>query len=286
MKSNRHLSLPENPLNFLKIILSNDPRSTGKLPKKFTEKHGNDLLERVILKMPNNDVWKVDLKKSKGEIWLSNGWSEFVAHYGLKFGHLLVFKYEGSSTFGVVICEPSASEIVYPKKTIKDDARKSQVTCDKLKSVKSEDETSSSWSEDQNHGIKFNDEGECSKKSECYQRMKEGMIAIEKAKANFKCDKPFFMAYVQKTTLTRGVNAAEFRRKILKGKKTSSCSLQLKNDARQKKWAVVARKRYLGSAEWKTFVEDNGITLGDICVFELMHKDAKVLGVTILRSAS
>ncbi|GKA04402.1 pyridoxal phosphate-dependent transferase [Tanacetum coccineum] len=301
-----------------------------KLPEKFTEKHGNDLLERVTLKIPNNDVWKVDLKKSKGEIWLSNGWSEFVEHYGLKFGHLLVFKYEGSSTFGVVIFEPSASEIVYPKKTIKDDARKSQVTCDKLKSVKSEDETSSSWSEDRNHGIRINDEGECSRKSEIYQRMKEGKIAVEKAKANFKCDKPFFMAYVQKSTLTRGVSEryptkkegivavekakanfkcdkpffmayvhkstlirgvrqsapVEFRKELLKGMKRRRFLLQLKNDARQKTWAVVARNKYMGSAEWKMFVEDNGITVGDICVFELMHKDANVLGVTILRSAS
>ena len=79
--------------------------------------------------------------------------------------------------------------------------------------------------------------------------------------------------------------AADFRRKILKGKKTSSCSLQLKNDARQKTWAVVAGKKYLGRAEWKTFVKDNGITVGDICAFELMHEDSKVLGVTILRSA-
>nr|GEW01990.1 B3 domain-containing protein At1g49475-like [Tanacetum cinerariifolium] len=283
------LSLPENQLNFLIIILSNDPRSTGKLPKKFTEKHGNDLLERVTLKIPNNDVWKVDLKKSKGEIWLSNGWSEFVEHYGLKFGHLLVFKYEGSSTFGVVIFEPSASEIVYPKKTIKDDARKSQVTCDKLKSVKSEDETSSSWSEDRNHGIRINDEGECSKKSERYPTKKERIVAVEKAKANFKCDKPFFMAYVHKSTLTKGVRQSapeEFRKTLFKGMKRRRCLLQLKNDARQKTWAVVAQNKYMGSAEWKMFVEDNGITVGDICVFELMHKDANVLGVTILRSAS
>lgn len=85
-----------------------------RMPKKFTEKHGKDLLERVILKVPNGDVWRVDLQKSGDEIWLKNGWWEFAEHYSLKYGHLLMFKYERFSIFGVVIFDTSATEIVYP----------------------------------------------------------------------------------------------------------------------------------------------------------------------------
>ncbi|KAI3520975.1 hypothetical protein L1887_10430 [Cichorium endivia] len=147
MKSHRRSSPPENPIHFLKVILSDDTRSTGiRIPKKFTEKHGTNLLERVILKVPNGDVWQVDLQKSKGEIWFENGWWEFAEHYGLKFGHLLMFNYEGFSIFDVIIFDTTASEIVYPpmkKDQTKEVSRKSQqeLKFTKLKTVKSEDES-------------------------------------------------------------------------------------------------------------------------------------------------
>ncbi|MFS7909125.1 putative transcription factor B3-Domain family [Helianthus anomalus] len=47
-------------------------------------------------------------------------------------------------------------------------------------------------------------------------------------------------------------------------------------------WKVVA-SRYLGKADWMTFVEDNGVNVGDVLVIEMIHKDKDVLGVTICR---
>ncbi|KAI3785021.1 hypothetical protein L1987_44130 [Smallanthus sonchifolius] len=98
MKSHQRLVSLENPVNFLKIIPSNDTPSTGiRLPEKFTEEYGKYLLERVTLKVRNE-------------------------HYSIGIWHLLMFEYEGSSTFAVIIFDATASEIKYPKHT--DRARK------------------------------------------------------------------------------------------------------------------------------------------------------------------
>lgn len=122
----------------------------------FTKKHGKDMLKKVTLKVPNGDVWQVDLKKSKGDIWLKNGWWEFVKHYDMKIAYLLMFEYEGCSRFSVVIFDPSASEILYPKNTVKDDAKKTSVSIDdEVEIVELEDDTCSSESEDEDYGLLY-----------------------------------------------------------------------------------------------------------------------------------
>ncbi|KAF5769731.1 putative transcription factor B3-Domain family [Helianthus annuus] len=297
MKSHRRLISPENPVNFLKIILCDDTGSTGlRLPVKFTDEYGKFLSEKVTLKVPNGDVWQVELYKSGDEVWLKNGWGEFAEHYGLKFSNMLVFKYEGCSTFGVIMFNATASEIEYPeskdrfKTPVKPNARKFPVSSDEPETTVSDDDSSysdesetivskddtSSWlSEDQEHGIKIKDEGECSSKAR----------EIEKGKADFKSDKPF-MVYINQSHLTnRGVYLpAEFRRKFSRGHKSDhECSLQLKNDGKLKAWKVVVG-RYLGKADWLTFVEDNGVKVGDVLVIEMIHNDKDVLCVSICRS--
>lgn len=104
--------------------------------------------DKVTLKVPNGDIWQVGLKKSKdGEIWFDNGWMEFAKCYGLKFGNLLMFKYEGCSSFRVFIFDPSACEIVYPKKL---------ESCKEVE-FDEDSKTCSSWDQDhdQETGIKI-----------------------------------------------------------------------------------------------------------------------------------
>lgn len=73
---------------------------------------------------------------------------------------------------------------------------------------------------------------------------------------------------------------AAMRRILSRGSKNRTCLLQLKN----KEWKVAAQSHYLGSVDWLMFVKDSGVKVGDVCVFELSHKDKMVLSVTILRS--
>lgn len=57
--------------------------------------------------------WKVNWTKQNGEVWFEKGWKEFVEHYSLDHGHLIFFKYEGTSQIDVLILDQSALEIDY-----------------------------------------------------------------------------------------------------------------------------------------------------------------------------
>ncbi|KAK1410257.1 hypothetical protein QVD17_36792 [Tagetes erecta] len=214
MKSHWRSISPENPFNFIKIILSDDTQSRGiRLPQKFTEEYGKYLSESVTLKVPNGDVWQVEVQKTGDEIWLKNGWGRFAEHYGLGLAHLLMFEYDGLSTFGVIIFNATASEIKYPKNTDRN-AGKCHVSCDEQETVildDDDDDHMCSSSEDGKNEVKINgwynlisDEGECSRKRQGGGRKQ----ALEKAKENFKSDLPFFMVYMSTSYLTnRGVVA-------------------------------------------------------------------------------
>lgn len=91
-----------------------DKFNLQKIPKKFMRKYGGTLSSPVILKLPSGLEWKVELTSCNGIVWLQKGWPEFVDHLSIKRGHLLLFRYEGSCQFHVVILDTSTTEIDYP----------------------------------------------------------------------------------------------------------------------------------------------------------------------------
>ncbi|KAI4357358.1 hypothetical protein L6164_001311 [Bauhinia variegata] len=103
------------PLNFFRVILPITIEE-GKLPlpKGFGSKYGKTLSNMVLIKLPNGVKWKINWKMHDGQIWLENGWKEFVKFYAISIGYFLVFKYEGNSHFQVLIFDTSCLEIVYP----------------------------------------------------------------------------------------------------------------------------------------------------------------------------
>ncbi|KAK7833773.1 b3 domain-containing transcription factor vrn1 [Quercus suber] len=60
---------------------------------------------------PYGGIWQVDLKKSDNNIWFCNGWQDFVEYHSICYGYILVFKYEGNSSFHVLIFDKTATEI-------------------------------------------------------------------------------------------------------------------------------------------------------------------------------
>ncbi|XP_027927585.1 B3 domain-containing protein At4g01580-like [Vigna unguiculata] len=103
------------PIHFFRIMLSHNlQHGKLKLPAKFVRKYGNHLPNTIFLKLPNDAEWEVKLEKSDGSVWFQQGWKEFVEYHSLAHGHLLVFKYNGTSNFHVLICDMSCMEIDYP----------------------------------------------------------------------------------------------------------------------------------------------------------------------------
>ncbi|XP_047169709.1 B3 domain-containing protein At1g49475-like [Vigna umbellata] len=101
------------PISFFKVILKTNLQSI-KIPNIFTANYGGGLPNPLFMKLPNGTEWKVIWEKDSGEIWLREGWKEFVEHYSLDHGHFVFFKYEGTSEVRVYICDQSGVEIDYP----------------------------------------------------------------------------------------------------------------------------------------------------------------------------
>ena len=62
----------------------------------------------------NGRKWEMDFIENDGDVWFTNGWSEFAQHHSLKNGQLLFFKDAGFSQFDVVILGKNGLEINYP----------------------------------------------------------------------------------------------------------------------------------------------------------------------------
>ncbi|KAF8019840.1 hypothetical protein BT93_G0513 [Corymbia citriodora subsp. variegata] len=83
------------------------------IPKKFLGRYGKDLSRLVLLEVPGSLTWTIEIDKHNDAVWLWKGWREFMQHYSIGHGHLIVFKYRGNSTFRVMIFDKSALEIDY-----------------------------------------------------------------------------------------------------------------------------------------------------------------------------
>ncbi|KAG5535734.1 hypothetical protein RHGRI_023482 [Rhododendron griersonianum] len=113
--SNRPSSEAKASPHFFKIIHSSVVlHQKLEIPMKFISQYGKNLGNHVFLKVPSGAVWKVELERSNGVVWMCNGWKEFAKHYSIGYGHLLVFRYNENCKFNVLIFDTSASEIEYP----------------------------------------------------------------------------------------------------------------------------------------------------------------------------
>ncbi|KAK7312382.1 hypothetical protein VNO77_36191 [Canavalia gladiata] len=104
--------------SFHKLVLPSTVQARQlKLPDNFMRKYGSELSPVVPLSVPDGSIWRVGLKKADNKFWLADGWQEFVQRYSIGVGYLLVFRYEGKSSFNVHIFNLATSEINYQSAT-------------------------------------------------------------------------------------------------------------------------------------------------------------------------
>ncbi|KAL0557991.1 hypothetical protein IC582_006553 [Cucumis melo] len=88
------------------------------IPDKFSNNLKNKLPATVTLKGPSGATWDVGLSTSDDKLCFKRGWQEFVKAHYLEQNDLLVFRYNGTSQFDVLIfdwksfCEKEASYFV------------------------------------------------------------------------------------------------------------------------------------------------------------------------------
>ncbi|KAF1885078.1 hypothetical protein Lal_00028967 [Lupinus albus] len=104
--------------SFFKLVLPSTLQANQmRIPDNFLSKYGGELSATANLYVPDGTVWYIGLKNADKKIWFLDGWPEFVQRYSVGVGYLLVFRYEGKSSFNVHIFNLATSEINYQSAT-------------------------------------------------------------------------------------------------------------------------------------------------------------------------
>ncbi|XP_059643058.1 B3 domain-containing transcription factor VRN1-like [Cornus florida] len=306
----RRSSVGSNGPQFFKIIHNGiaDDRKL-RIPREFTKKYGKHLSNLVFLKVPTGAVWKVELVDSDGAVWLQNGWQEFREYYSIGYGHFLVFRYVGNSHFHVLIFDMSASEIEYPvsathgeqtnntrHKVRRTDALEVDDSLEILDGTCKTENTSigiqtcgmklaksnADWGSncltreiktEECTGDTVTETRDLHTKNPKRRRSisdDEKFSALQRAK-DYKSEDPFIVIFMQPSYVTARTNLSlplVFAQKYFAHKQNIILRV---SDGRT--WSV---KCSLGETNaklnsgWKSFVQDNHLKVGDVCVFQLI----------------
>ncbi|PKA60953.1 B3 domain-containing protein [Apostasia shenzhenica] len=96
-------------MHFLKLMYGNFSNSMV-IPKKFIYHFSGELLDAVELKVPSGDKWHVGLRKTNDGVALERGWKNFIEDHDIQENDTLLFKYDGISSFLVLMFDPSGCE--------------------------------------------------------------------------------------------------------------------------------------------------------------------------------
>ncbi|KAK3002807.1 hypothetical protein RJ639_019373 [Escallonia herrerae] len=296
--------------HFFKIIdrdIVQDQRL--RLPRKFVSEYGNTLSDTVFLDVPIGAKWEVGLVKSDGDVWLWDGWKEFVSRCSIGLWHFLVFRYEGNSIFHIIICDMSASEIEYPvgpgrrgqfqlgaEGTQVDEKMDKSVPKAKinlsctlngiqdamLKPVKVEDDLIRSVAKGTLPNSKF-------PATERKQRASEAgkAIALDSVKA-FKSHNPFFKVTMQPSYVSGksplNVPRSFFDKYLTEKLENVDILLQVSDGRTCRVKCCIFPLTAKFCSGWYGFARDNSLSVGGVCVFELVSGIKKVLKVVIFRA--
>ncbi|XP_040869492.1 B3 domain-containing transcription factor VRN1 [Glycine max] len=268
------------PILFFKIILKTNLERL-KIPNKFTSKYGGGLPNPVFIKPLDGTQWKVNWTKQNGEVWFEKGWKEFVEHYSLDHGHLIFFKYEGTSQIDVLILDQSALEIDYLCDT-----------CDENEILDHTHEAPNmifgEWPDqkaEKIRGPKFSTSPQVfllhSTGEEPIERTSSlNMPTQSRAKEvarNFISYNPFFTVFIKPVHVADGRLPLPDLKGIIENKEK-----YLKLQLGERSWNVKLLNNRL-SAGWTSFASESELQPGDVCVFELINREDSVFKVHVFK---
>ncbi|KAF5190978.1 B3 domain-containing transcription factor vrn1 [Thalictrum thalictroides] len=265
--------------SFFKIIHPNIIKDQQlDLPIMFVKKYENDLSGHVTLKVPTGYVWNIKLKKANGRTYLSDGWKDFVDHHSICAGHVLTFRYDGNSSFYVIICDMTTVEIEYPSKKVKLENRTHGL--ETLVPGKNVVDNSTRKLTAQLGELSVKN-GQL-RKLVAEERIKDVMPSMASKPKN-----PYFVVVMQPSYVGGRCQLnvpGSFMKKHL-GKGSQDITMCVLDDASHERiWGA----RYLcynnwAKLAWKTFAKDNDLRKNDVCMFELARMKSATFKVSIFR---
>ncbi|CAN0885189.1 B3 domain-containing protein At4g01580 [Linum grandiflorum] len=138
---------------FFKVILETTiSNKLLMLPPTFVERHYLKSVSTnpttATLTIPSGLTWKVDVVVNTSttttnagpEVWFQGeGWDKFVTSHSLEHGHFIVFQYDGSSNFSVLVFDTSCSEIDYISTKKKPEEAKTKEDADQFEDRNDDD---------------------------------------------------------------------------------------------------------------------------------------------------
>lgn len=259
------------PIRFFKTILKSNLQRL-KIPNKFAMRYGAGLPNPVFINPPDGTQWKVYWSKQNGEVWFEKGWKEFVQHYSLDLGHLIFFKYEGTSQIDVLILNKSALEINYPSNS-----------CDENDNIDHSDDESvvilDEWP-DQN-AKQMRGENPTQRTSSLNWPKK---TRAQEVARNFISCNPFFTVFIRASCLRKCRLSVPNLEGVVENKEKYAMLL-----LGERSWKVKLLPTHkllmlrCFSAGWSLFARENELQPGDVCVFELINTEDLVFKVHVYR---
>ncbi|KAF9603199.1 hypothetical protein IFM89_034532 [Coptis chinensis] len=269
----------EEGFEFYKIIHqpSNTPQQCLRLPPKFVQKFSKDLSDFALLSVPDGKRWQLKLWITGGEIFLRNGWQEFLEYYSISAGHFLLFRYSGKSNFRVIIFGMNCSEMHYPPNI--DDLEEAN-SCEESEEegliISDTDVHNSSKKQEKVLNIPFAKgpsftRTSAAKRSSFKEHKDNGAIGLP---GGLKLKHPYFKVLMQPSYVTNYTPIPpSFVKRYLKDN-SRNLTLEASNG---RTWVVqfivYNNHRAHLSKGWPKFAKQNKIKEGDVCVFEMI-KDA------------
>ncbi|XP_026396439.1 B3 domain-containing protein Os03g0619800-like [Papaver somniferum] len=222
--------------------------------------------------------------------------------YSISAGHLLVFRYDGNSTFHVLIFTMSATEIEYPMRSFKTMFKgKAQVididscSSDSNNENSTQSEPSSSRDSQVNLETEPVDEHDYPKRrkvSAATKRFNTSRVTQLKERAlraaeAFRSEEPFFKAIMHASCVKTGGNMhvpSDFAIPYLQHK-TTRVTLRVSDGKSWDVGVLYTQSFYKTtlSKGWPKFALDNHLNTGDVCVFELVDRKKFEINVHIFQ---
>ncbi|KAL1338881.1 hypothetical protein HN51_033459 [Arachis hypogaea] len=306
-------------IRFFKIILRKSlDDGYLKIPTKFSRKHGNNMPNPVYLKPPDGTQWKIHWTNNGDEILFQKGWKEFATFYTLDNGHLLWFKYNGTSNIKVNIFDMSGLKIEYTsngrigddnlvetleeppprrgrgrpkKKVIAEPKQSCPSTSKKMKraiKTKDMDKSPNTQNLKQHVKIKIEEDSQSEETADIKQPIVQCArpdIDVIREARKFKSKNPSFVIKIRQKHQAgspASLPVCFFRMYFENTKQSATLHVG------KKQWhATLIYYPYKKSAiisNWRLFVKENNIKAGDVCIFELINRQDPELKVHIRRS--
>ncbi|KAF5187979.1 B3 domain-containing protein [Thalictrum thalictroides] len=271
--------------HFFSVMIDDFDRRL-RIPQAFLQCIAKKSSEMVILEGPSGSCWCVRLKRTIDGMYLEDGWGKFARAHSLREGEFLVFRYDGNTKFTVQIFDSSTLE--------KEDAfkvanSKEEIICDRGKKrlmpqeEKQKHHTESwgksKWPCNPTQSAKRHREDRLLEQKKPHQSRrsnthKDGNILVKhepiQASRTTNLEHPFFEVVIRPSYIHILPIPIRFSRRYFTKEVETVTIMVPDGRTRHIRCSKATQGFYQLSKGWNYFKKEMNLSVGNICVFEMI----------------